>query len=379
MVVVWHFFVTPLYGVPGLIPSAVRTLGELGWSGVDLFFVLSGFLIGGILIDSRSSPNYFRVFYTRRFYRIVPIYSVLLLLFWAGLRLSYAVDWQSFHWFVGQPFPLYAYATYTQNFWMALSETLGGNWLGVTWSLAVEEQFYMTLPLIIWYAAPRHLPYILLGGIVAAPALRTLFYFSLFHHATAGFVLMPCRADALLLGVAGALLLRDQEVWSFLAVRRWFLRGVFALLFFGVGLFNFKGWTMLTMPMTTLGYTWIAMSYLSLLLLVVTDPAGVAGRVLRSRSLVWLGGISYGTYLIHSLIRGICFFLLSGHPPRLMNVSDLMVTVIAILLTIMVAQLSWMYFEKPLVKRAHQDAYKAALQLGTARALHKDRNEMRPA
>src|SRR5207249_8008489 len=74
MVVFWH------YVEPGNIPRYVSAFGRLTWSGVDLFFVLSGFLIGGILLDARSSSNFFQVFYTRRFFRIVPIYAAVLLI-----------------------------------------------------------------------------------------------------------------------------------------------------------------------------------------------------------------------------------------------------------------------------------------------------------
>src|SRR2546425_646800 len=80
-VLIWHYFVLPTVAAPGTPLSYARVFGGLTWSGVDLFFVLSGFLIGGILLDARQATNYFQVFYTRRFFRIVPIYAAILLLF----------------------------------------------------------------------------------------------------------------------------------------------------------------------------------------------------------------------------------------------------------------------------------------------------------
>jgi peptidoglycan/LPS O-acetylase OafA/YrhL len=78
MILVFHYFLLQFVVVPGTPAAYALAMGRLAWSGVDLFFVLSGFLIGGILLDVRDSSNYFQVFYTRRFFRIVPVYCVLL-------------------------------------------------------------------------------------------------------------------------------------------------------------------------------------------------------------------------------------------------------------------------------------------------------------
>src|SRR6202022_4240957 len=78
MVVAHHYFLEPIQASPGTWLSHVQAVGRLAWSGVDLFFVLSGFLIGGILLDARDSPRYFGTFYRRRFARILPLYVVVL-------------------------------------------------------------------------------------------------------------------------------------------------------------------------------------------------------------------------------------------------------------------------------------------------------------
>ena len=119
---------------------------------MDLFFVLSGFLIGGILLEARSATNYFSVFYTRRFFRIVPIYFAVLLLL---PDLTAFGEWTrhgNFRWFLELSTPWYSYWTFTQNFWMA-DELRGRLWM--TWSLAVEEQSdFRPLPLLLRLTSP---------------------------------------------------------------------------------------------------------------------------------------------------------------------------------------------------------------------------------
>src|SRR5277367_5203875 len=123
MVLAHHYFLLPIVAPPGTFWSYVQAAGRLAWSGVDLFFVLSGFLIGGILLDARDSSNYFAVFYTRRFFRIVPIYSLCL----AGAYiLSLLVDHGSavkLAWMFHDRFSLVPYLFFLQNFWMAAHST----------------------------------------------------------------------------------------------------------------------------------------------------------------------------------------------------------------------------------------------------------------
>ena len=146
---------------------AVNRFLLFGWSGVDLFFVLSGFLIGGILLDNRSSDSYFTAFYARRFFRIVPIdFAVLALygLVWslgAGTRTSQI-------YYVGPPMSWYSYVTFTNNFWIALHNSMK-IFLPPSWSLAIEEQFYLTLPLIVFLVRPKHLAKVVVGAAGRSP------------------------------------------------------------------------------------------------------------------------------------------------------------------------------------------------------------------
>jgi peptidoglycan/LPS O-acetylase OafA/YrhL len=107
LVLLWHLAFDK---IPTSGPlSYLFALGRLSWSGVDLFFVLSGFLIGGILLDARDSSRYFKTFYLRRGFRILPLYGVVTGLYILDYLLSPGTS----------PIPLASYPTFTQNFWMA--------------------------------------------------------------------------------------------------------------------------------------------------------------------------------------------------------------------------------------------------------------------
>lgn len=157
LVLIWHYVacqMDPKWGSLGLetfgfrVADTLHALISMTWSGVDLFFVLSGFLLGGILMDHKTSPSFFMTFYVRRVCRLFPLYYLLLLLFGLTTLAPLSQACPGLNWLFDHPLPMWSYATFTQNFQMAFKELIGANWLGVTWSLAVEEQFYLILPLI---------------------------------------------------------------------------------------------------------------------------------------------------------------------------------------------------------------------------------------
>ena len=173
-----------------------------GTVGVMMFFVLSGYLIGGILIDHHDSPSYFRTFYVRRAFRIFPIYYVVI-----GLSpLAMAVcTWTP------QYFSLWSYLTYTVNFSMAFSGEYGNALMVPVWSLCIEEQFYLLFPLLL-YALPRHwrLERVLLVLIVLAVVCRGVLA-GAGANELYGKMLLPTRMDALALGVLAAHVRRTRR------------------------------------------------------------------------------------------------------------------------------------------------------------------------
>lgn len=324
--------------------------GRLTWSGVDLFFVLSGFLIGGILLDAKSSSNYFKTFYIRRAYRILPMYAVLLALF----SLRY-ISPQALAAFASSSIPWAAYVSFTQNFWMAAIGGLGAPSMAATWSLAVEEQFYLTIPFFVRKIGKRRLTYVLLSIVIAAPALRTLLNFAFDHAQTACFVLTACRADALSLGVLCAILVRSDGGWKFVLSHRLALRWITTILFLGLIPLTILDQRLNT-PIVTIGFSWLAFFYTAILLMTLTEASSTLLRVLGNRYLRQVGVLAYATYLLHNPCMEACGKLVArlGYTnDGVQHVAGLLGVVIALA----IAKVSWQYFEKPLLGRGHNYTY----------------------
>lgn len=153
-----------------MVPESLRKFTWNGWMGVDLFFVLSGFLITGILWDTRDKERYFRRFYARRILRIWPAFTLLLFFAFCVLPLL--------KWTVGGPFleipketlGLWAYLLMIQN--LFANSLMIAPFLGVTWSLAVEEQFYLLWPVMLRYASRKMIFAFLFAALMLEPILR---------------------------------------------------------------------------------------------------------------------------------------------------------------------------------------------------------------
>jgi len=363
MVIIWHYFSTVVQTRPGSPLSYFEEATRITWSGVDLFFVLSGFLIGGILLDARGATNYFRVFYRRRLFRIVPIYAAILVIFPMLTLLRHAAR-PAFPTAASSP-PWYMYWAFTQNLWMAVTSSLGTNSLGMTWSLAVEEQFYLTLPVLVSLLSPRQLRRTVLAGIVLAPLLRFAIHSLWPNNWGASYVLMPCRADALLLGVFAAILLRDPAVRERIQ-KTPFFSVVFLVFLAGMVFLLLRSPDYRSPLMSTLGYSWLALLYVTTLVFAVTHPASTLSKILRQKWLCWLGSIAYGTYLLHQGAQRLVFRLFSIDPPVVTGIYSLLITLAALAFTLLVARISWTYFEKPLVRIGHLSHYKFLLDLPNA-------------
>src|SRR5580704_14894457 len=177
MVIFFHVVTLAIAARPTLPLGYILATTRLFWSGVDLFFVLSGFLIGGILLDARDSPNYFKTFYVRRFCRILPLYFLFIGLVATAYQFVYRPIGAPLNGIFEGRLPWYWYFSFAQNLRMAKLNTTGAAIMSVTWSLAVEEQFYLVLPAIVRFVRRSALPYVFIAGIVIAPLVRLFIIF----------------------------------------------------------------------------------------------------------------------------------------------------------------------------------------------------------
>ncbi len=276
---------------------AMVKLANYGVWGVDLFFVLSGFLITGLLYDAKGSVHYFRNFYVRRTLRIFPLYySVLAALFIilpalpvpypAGLEES--ARHQAWLW------------SYASNFYLAVHRAWALPYVGHFWSLAVEEQFYLIWPFVVLALSRRSLLRVCVAVVAAALALRCAL--SLAGAGEVALVVFsPCRFDTVCIGAFVALAVRSAGLEPVARTARRWVGPLLALVFVA------SAWNALHGPalavILPLRGTFVALSFGALLAASLAAKSdGAASRVLRSRVMSFLGTRSYGLYVFHGII-----------------------------------------------------------------------------
>jgi peptidoglycan/LPS O-acetylase OafA/YrhL len=171
---------------------------------------------------------------------------------------------------------------------------------------------------------------------------------------------MPCRADALLLGALCAWMVRQQVISQLLANRTKTMYAAFIILLVGAAVMTIQDIAFIPKGWPNLGYTWLALLYTCFLLIAVTEKRGFIKTITMNSQLRRLGMIAYGVYLFHQGILGLAHGLILHQVPIIHNIQDLMVTIFALALTLALANLSWIFFEKPLVALGHNLHYQTA-------------------
>ena len=295
---------------------------RIGWVGVDVFFVLSGFLITGILVSAKDGPHYFRSFWGRRVLRIVPPYAGYLLLVLVLLPVfGLAPKPEGVAWVM-------SYLTNVRMAWMGQEHGVPVHTYHL-WSVAVEEQFYLVWPLVVYALSTNALRRICVWGIGGALVFRVALLIGGADW-TARYVLTPARLDTLLVG---AWLATTQTR----TVPRWLLMiAVLTLGAMGVG-----GASAETALMSTLGYSVIALASGTLLAGLLTEPW--LARVLGWRPLRMAGRYSYTAYLLHPMV-------IAELHTRFFPIYTRRFLLLVTAMTFALAWLSWRIYEEPLLR-----------------------------
>lgn len=298
LVLVLHLsdFAQALWAASSPLDRLVLRLTSAGWVGVDLFFVLSGFLITGILVDAKERAGYFRNFYARRVLRIFPLYYGFLIVIFLLLPLIPRA---------GLDAPLrdqLTYWPYLQNMRGLLdpgrTDTFFHDTTGHLWSLAVEEQFYLVWPAILLPFARTRLMWIcsalIAGALVFRVAIRAAGADSDY-----AYILMPARIDSLALGALLALAARSKHDLGVAVRLAPVAAGVSAAIVAAIFLWRHALDTN-DILVQTIGYTALAVLFGALVISAATSrPGTLLHAVFTRASMRTLGRYSYGMYVIH--------------------------------------------------------------------------------
>lgn len=341
LVVMLHRF-WPLTGPLGRYASA----GKVGWMGVDLFFVISGFLITGILLDTKSDAHCLQKFYARRALRILPLYYLYVGAVLAVVPLSQGGPYFETEFVRTAGSPLW-YLFYLGN----VPEAFGREppfLLGHLWSLAIEEQFYLAFPLIALVLDRRRLTAALILAIVLAPALRLFTLIAAPDRERIQYLAAPCRMDVIAVGCLLAVLARRRTPVAIFRpdVARSLLLGsltVCITLIVGGALER-------TTPFGRVaGYSVVATACGALVLYALSQRGAAETAWLRFAPLGYIGKISYGAYIFHRPADVLVEKLLDR-----IGLMELQPSVVAIgakvAVTVGLATVSWRVLERPLLR-----------------------------
>ena len=327
--------------------ASVRFAAEVmqfGWAAVSLFFVLSGFLISGILWESFDKENWWRRFYWRRSLRIFPLYYLALLIAVVSAFWMYGGGWP-----LGSVWPLFVYLQNSPPLFHILMKFPNDMALSHFWSLAVEEQFYLIWPfLLVWRRGSniktRRMCLLLW---VLSLGFRVSTYLLGMRDAWA-ILFLAGRAGELAMGAYLALAIRDADmkVIVFKYARLVFPASLVAIL---AVIILTRSTDVRTFPMATFGIAINGVLFASIIALCLQP--GIVASVFSMRWLRWLGKISYGIYVYHILLKSLFEWAVFRAFPGLGHNGHLLALAgVAAIGTVMIASLSYYGFEAPIMR-----------------------------
>jgi peptidoglycan/LPS O-acetylase OafA/YrhL len=312
--------------------------------GVDMFFVLSGFLIGASLMRTKGDANYFANYFAHRAFRILPLYYVWLGIFVLLIGLNAGLWNGGMPWLLDQSggLSLVSFASFTQNFASAAHVSWGPAWLGITWTLAVEVHFYILAAIMIWLIPLRYVGVVSVAVIAAAVGLKQ--WGGELYSGHALMVITPARLDAPFVGMLCAWLWRFPALPALVAAKGGVLRNAAVAL--------------IILHYIAVDYEWVRYPISSLSInafvfgIAVLAFAGPTSAVpnFAVRALRWCGVRCYAIYLFHVGVLGLVTGGMFNYSPNVFSPGKGWPAVIlGAAITFILVDQSWRWFEKPLI------------------------------
>jgi peptidoglycan/LPS O-acetylase OafA/YrhL len=346
IVIAFHVFKRAAYFTEHPILITISDLTSVGWVGVDIFFTLSGYLITSILLKAKEGENYFKNFYIRRVLRIFPLYYIAIaavLLFAPKVEPEFTQN-------LGKMLPLML--LYQQNWAPLIKGLYITQYLGITWSLAIEEQFYLIWPLVVYKLKPKQLIKVSIGYIVFSIFIRilgTILWPDLDQASTFFYHSTFARFEEIVFGGLLAIFMTysgaEQKVYRFsMSVFTIFFFVFIALCLLSLpGLPN-PGYS--SIPLMLGGYTSIALFSVGLIGVFIThSQQNFLRRFFQNPILTFFGKYSYSMYLFHMTVALVLLDIywhsgMRGWKPYVLYI------VSTYLVTTLIALLTWNLLEK---------------------------------
>ncbi|MGI4831525.1 MAG: acyltransferase family protein [Janthinobacterium lividum] len=359
MVFVYHAL---FFSMNGGTPAArlLIQLTGMGWAGVDVFFVLSGFLITTILLKQRETQNYFRVFYARRLLRLSPLYYLVVAGALLLMRGRYSHKVELLYWLNFSNFP-------------TAFQPLSIPFLAHLWSLAIEEQFYLIWPAVVRFFRVRTVALLCGTVMVVLLCVRNFPSVLAMNAVYPEFVyrLTPFRLDTLCSGALLAILVKYRGQWmpSRRVLRIAFL--AFAVLFVSTG-----GRYLRDVAVTRYGYTSLLLASCALVALCL-EPASRTARFFSAKALTKLGQYSYAIYLFHPFVLRFGAAVLDrayrpGPAQVVPNAARLALLPLEFACTYGLAAVSWRLIEEPFLKKKSLFRYEPGIRAASSTTIQPD-------
>jgi peptidoglycan/LPS O-acetylase OafA/YrhL len=331
-VIVSHYY--------GEVPSGVGVLC-VGWPAVLVFFVLSGYLVGRLIIEKMDAGNFLSVFYLRRVCRTFPTYFAATLVILALVRLFAGARWMD----GAARFPVWSYLVFAQNYFLVRLESAGAHWLSPTWTLALEEQFYLVAPFLLMLTPRRGWLPLMIGLSALGVSLRACGVLR-GDLVIAPVALLPTSADVLLAGMILAVLVKTDAIdWSKYALHVRLTPILCMVLTFVAQ----KGDGFVVGPRFEIFGPLLMSIGAGAFILMLVKGAPEARRF-ENGALKFFGRISYSVYLTHLAVLGLLHGVMLGGPPDIATPAQIAVTTAAFPATVVLAWIMTRALEEPITR-----------------------------